>query len=197
MLPSPKTGGSTTGQNSKIEWTTHTFNPWRGCTKVSEACKHGYAEAWVRRAGKDVWGPSVSRRFFGDKHWAAPLHWNAAAAGSNSRPRVFGASMADVFEDEDELIPHRQRLFDLLEGTPNLDWLLLTKRPENVATMARWVDDLPPQVWLGTTVELQKRAEDLLSISLRSPRASGSSRPNRCLAPSTFVPGSANRSAGS
>lgn len=70
--------------------------------------------------------------------------------------------MADVFEDRDELIEARDRLFDLIEATPNLDWLLLTKRPQNVMRLARWTDNWPDNVWLGTTVELQARAEELL-----------------------------------
>lgn len=61
------------GANSKIEWTTHTFNPWWGCTKVSEACKHCYAEAWAKRVGQPVWGPKVERRTFGDAHWREPV----------------------------------------------------------------------------------------------------------------------------
>lgn len=56
------------GQNSKIEWTTHTFNPWWGCTKVSEACKHCYAEAWAKRVGQQVWGPQVDR-WWGSEKW--------------------------------------------------------------------------------------------------------------------------------
>ncbi|PJI92490.1 protein gp37 [Yoonia maricola] len=150
------------GANSKIEWTTHTFNPWWGCTKVSEACKHCYAEAWAKRVGQKVWGPRPERRLLSDTHWRQPLKWNRDAAKSNERPRVFCASMADVFEDRDELIPHRDRLFDLIEATPNLDWLLLTKRPQNVRRLARWDTEWPDNVWLGTTVELQKRAEELL-----------------------------------
>lgn len=150
------------GANSKIEWTTHTFNPWWGCTKVSEACKHCYAESWAKRVGQNVWGPKQERRILSDNHWRQPLAWNRAAAKENTRPRVFCASMADVFEDRDELIPLRSRLFDLIEETPNLDWLLLTKRPYNIKRMARWAHDWPDNVWLGTTVELQKRAEELL-----------------------------------
>lgn len=150
------------GENTKIEWATHTFNPWWGCIKVSEACKHCYAEAWARRVGKDLWGPKASRRFFGDDHWSQPIRWNAAAAGSGARPRVFCASMADVFEDRDELGPQRARLWPLIEATPNLDWLLLTKRPQNVARLAGWGSDWPANVWVGTTVELQSRADELL-----------------------------------
>lgn len=61
------------GANSKIEWTTHTFNPWWGCTKVSEACKHCYAEAWAKRLGQKVWGPKPQRRTMSDGHWKQPL----------------------------------------------------------------------------------------------------------------------------
>ena len=142
------------GENSKIEWTTHTFNPWWGCITVSEACKHCYAEAWARRVGQDVWGPKVSRRMFSDDHWKGPLRWNAAAAGAAERPRVFCASMADVFEDRDELDEPRWRLWPLIEATPHLDWLLLTKRPQNVLRLAGWGQDSPSNVWLGTTVEI-------------------------------------------
>lgn len=150
------------GENTKIEWATHTFNPWWGCTKVSEACKHCYAETWAKRVGQAVWGPKQDRRVMSDQHWKQPLKWNRDAAGLGERPRVFCASMADVFEDREELNIHRARLFDLIEETPNLDWLLLTKRPQNVERMARWTNDWPAHVWLGTTVELQSRAEELL-----------------------------------
>ncbi len=157
------------GANSKIEWTTHTFNPWWGCTKVSEACKHCYAETWAKRVGQDVWGPKQQRRTMSEAHWRQPLKWNREAAEQATRPRVFCASMADVFEDRDELIPHRERLFDLIEATPNLDWLLLTKRPQNVGRLAKWGDDWPKHVWLGTTVELQSRAEELLPLLAQVP----------------------------
>lgn len=150
------------GENSKIEWTTHTFNPWWGCTKVSEACKHCYAETWAKRLGQKVWGPKVERRTMSDNHWKQPLKWNRDAENTSDRPRVFCASMADVFEDRSELVEPRTRLFNLIEATPNLDWLLLTKRPQNVKTMAKWDQDWPDNVWLGTTVELQTRADELL-----------------------------------
>lgn len=119
-------------KNSRIEWTTHTFNPWWGCVKVSPACKHCYAESWAKRVGSNVWGIKAERRFFGDKHWSEPVKWNAAAAASGMRARVFCASMADVFEDRRDLDVHRIRLWKLIEATPRLDWLLLTKRPEIV-----------------------------------------------------------------
>lgn len=150
------------GQNSKIEWTHHTFNPWWGCVKVSEACKHCYAEAWAKRVGEKVWGPKAARRFFSDAHWRQPLKWDQSARERGVRERVFCASMADVFEDRPELVEPRRRLAELIEATPNLDWLLLTKRPQNAVLLSPWNGPWPENVWSGTTVELQGRAEELL-----------------------------------
>lgn len=150
------------GKNSKIEWTHHTFNPWWGCTRVSEACKHCYAEAWSKRVGKKVWGPKAPRRFFGDTHWNGPRKWNAEAGASGERARVFCASMADVFEARKDLDEARERLWTLIEETPFLDWLLLTKRPERILRAVRWKDEWPANVWIGTTVEDQESAEKRL-----------------------------------
>ncbi|MCP3960160.1 MAG: phage Gp37/Gp68 family protein [bacterium] len=149
------------GINSSIEWTHHTFNPWWGCVKVSQACKHCYAEAWARRTGHDVWG-SGNRRFFGERHWSEPLRWDAQASKAGTRSRVFCASMADVFEDRSDLDPWRERLWALIDETSNLDWLLLTKRPENISQMAPWDRSWPANVWVGTTVENQKEAQTRL-----------------------------------
>jgi protein gp37 len=156
--------------NSNIAWCHHTFNCWWGCDKVSEACKFCYAESFAKRTGHDAWGPKADRRFFGDKHWAEPLAWNAAAEKAGERHRVFCSSMADVFEDRRDLDEHRARLWKLIEATPHLDWLLLTKRPECMARLApaAWAQAWPTNVWAGTTIENQRRAEErilwLLSI---------------------------------
>lgn len=141
-------------ENSAIEWTDHTFNPWWGCTKVSTGCKHCYAEGMARRFGGDIWGPGRSRRTFGDATWQKPLAWNRRAAESDMRSRVFCASMADVF-DETGPDSERARLWDLIDATPALDWQVLTKRPESVMDMipARWRTALPTNVWLGVSVE--------------------------------------------
>src|SRR5207245_7041240 len=150
------------GKNSSIEWTDHTFNPWWGCTKVSPACTNCYAEVWARRVGADVWGASSERRFFSEKHWQEPLKWNADATAMNRRKRVFCASMADVFESRHDLDDERAKLWNLIDATPSLDWLLLTKRPENIQLMAPWKDIWPRNVWLGTTVENHMYAETRL-----------------------------------
>lgn len=151
-------------KDSKIEWTHHTFNPWWGCAKVSPACKHCYAETWAKRVGSQVWGAQAPRRFFTDKHWSEPLRWNAQAKQDGVRRRVFCASMADVFERRAELKEWRLRLWNLIEQTPYLDWLLLTKRPQNISAMVPWGDHWPEQVWIGTTVENQHWAEERIPI---------------------------------
>ena len=158
-------------EQSTIEWTDHTFNPWWGCTKVSPACDHCYAEVWARRTGHDVWGAKASRRFLSDATWEQPLCWDQAAARSGRRMRVFCASMADVFEWGHGLRAARDRLWVLIERTPHLDWLLLTKRPHLVRRLAPWNGRWPAHVWLGTTVENQrfamKRIPFLLDIPCR------------------------------
>jgi protein gp37 len=152
------------GADSRISWTDHTFNPWWGCTKVSPECAHCYADAFAQRVGHQVWGAQASRRFFGDAHWREPVKWDAEAAASGTRPRVFCASMADVLEDRDDLVAPRERLLDLIERTPHLTWLLLTKRPEHAERMlARWYHPArwPAHVWFGTTIGHQDSMDRL------------------------------------
>ncbi len=119
------------GEASKIEWTDHTFNAWLGCTKVSPACDHCYAESWAKRSGLVKWGNGEDRRLTSGENWKKPLRWNRKAEREGWRYRVFANSLSDVFDAE---VPDewRDRLFALVALTPNLDWLLLTKRP-NVA----------------------------------------------------------------
>jgi protein gp37 len=161
----------TVAKNSRIEWTTHTFNPWWGCVKMSPACKHCYAESWAKRVGQDIWGVSADRRFFGDKHWSEPLKWDREAAAEGTRARVFCASMADVFEDRPDLDDARERLWRLIESTPHLDWLLLTKRPDLIQDKVNWTSGWPENVWMGTTAEDQKWAKKRLPYLVKVPAA--------------------------
>ena len=145
------------GEDSKIEWTTHTFNPWIGCTKVSAGCDHCYAETLSNRYGWVQWGPHGERKRTSVANWRKPLQWAKPARGNSGRPRVFCASLADVFDNQ---VPPEWRsdLFSLIDATPELDWLILTKRPENIAKMirgARWDSGLPRNIWLGSTCEDQ------------------------------------------
>lgn len=152
------------GTETGIAWTDHTFNPWWGCVKISPACTNCYAATFDKRVGGDRnggthWGIGTARRAFGDKHWEEPRKWNAAAEKARTRARVFCASMSDVFEAREDLEEHRARLWKLIDATPALDWLLLTKRPENIAKMISWTD-AKLNVWLGATVENQEYADE-------------------------------------
>jgi protein gp37 len=149
------------GENSKIEWTHHTFNPWIGCAKVSAGCKNCYAETLMdQRYGRVKWGVNGTRSRTGPDNWRKPLQWNKAAQAAGERHRVFCASLADVFEDRPELVQWRDELLRLIDVTPHLDWLLLTKRPENIGRMMVEVKNLRirENIWLGTSVEDQATA---------------------------------------
>ncbi len=156
-------------KDSKIAWTTHTFNPWWGCTKVSPACDHCYAEALSTRWHRGAWGKDTERWVPSEDYWKGPLRWNETTPGA----RVFCLSQGDVFEEHDTLPPQRERLWDLIRMTPRLRWLLLTKRPHGFRTM------LPPdllrlpEVWPGVTVENAEytwRLDTLAAVPSVGPR---------------------------
>lgn len=186
------------GQNSAIEWTDHTFNPWIGCAKVSPGCANCYAETLMdKRMGKVQWGVNGTRVRTSAANWKQPLKWNREAEEAGVRRRVFCASLADVFEDRPELEPWRIDLLKLIELTPHLDWLLLTKRPENVVPMIELAQDQNgldpgatiaservkpgagsgalvwllrhPHVWIGASVENQDEANKRISHLLCIP----------------------------
>lgn len=193
-------------EKTKIEWADATFNPWIGCTKVSPACKHCYAERDMdHRYGKVAWGPSGTRVKTTEANWRKPLAWNKKAEAAGTRIRVFCSSLADVFEDwNGPILNHkgerlykswtkggewqiesdvqsekrppvtmndlRRNLFQLIDATPNLDWMLLTKRPENIIRM--WPVHSGNEfdrnnVWLGCSVESQEYADKRIPELLR------------------------------
>lgn len=159
------------GENSGIQWTDHTFNPWIGCTKVSPGCDHCYAETWAKRYGTATWGSGEPRHLTSESNWQQPLKWNRQAEAEGKRLRVFCASLADVFDNE---VPSewRARLFDIIHSTPYLDWLLLTKRIGNVNKMlASWacIDKLWPNVWLGASIVNQEEANRDIPKLLATP----------------------------
>ncbi|ENH6339714.1 phage Gp37/Gp68 family protein [Burkholderia vietnamiensis] len=160
-------------ENSKIEWTDHTFNPFIGCTKVSPGCDNCYAEHLMdTRLHKVAWGLHGERVRTSAATWREPIRWNARHAeffvAHGRRQRVFCASLADVF---DNAVPDAWRadLFDLIWNTPHLDWLLLTKRIGNAGPMiaralelaGRGVNTPWPwaNVWLGATIVNQEEAD--------------------------------------
>jgi protein gp37 len=168
-------------EKTKIEWATHTFNPFIGCTKVSPGCDNCYAEAMMdKRYGRVKWGPHGERVRTSAEYWKQPLRWAKKARDELAeykaiatsapefrehslpphRPRVFCASLADVFDNQ---VPPEWRhdLWRLIWDTPELDWLLLTKRPENITRMLpeSWLSHRNEwkNVWLGVTCEDQER----------------------------------------
>lgn len=154
-------------KNSAIEWTHHTFNPWIGCTQVSPACDHCYAMVMMdHRYHRVVWGAGKPRVRTTNAYWRQPLKWNRDALLAGIRERVFCASLADVFDGENPEILNTWRadLWRLIEMTPQLDWLLLTKRPGNVRRLAPWGDNWPHNVWIGTSVENEEWANRRLPV---------------------------------
>jgi protein gp37 len=172
------------GENSKIPWTHHTFNTWRGCNHESDGCLNCYAEAGSKRNPKVLgqWGPEGQRILCADAYWHKPFRWATDAFEARERRRVFAHSISDVFEHYDRplftpdgipasLSMHgaRRRLMDTILATPALDWLLLTKRPRiAVDWLQRWVKymtcTLPVNLWLGVSVE--NRREGLPRIDV-------------------------------
>lgn len=151
-----------------ISWTDHTFNPWWGCTKVSPACTNCYAETMSLRWGHDIWGLRKPRRELSEDNWKKPFKWNEAAKKTGKRHRVFCGSMCDWAEDHDQLSELRKSLWNVIRATPNLDWLMLTKRAENILKMlpADWSNGWQ-HVWLGTTIESNEwvwRADELRAV---------------------------------
>lgn len=176
-------------ENSAIQWTTHTFNPWRGCSEVSPGCDNCYARTIAKRNPRVLgeWGPNGTRVVAAESQWQTVRRWNAEADPAE-RPRVFTASFADVLEWRDTMPRDywdvvdraRVKLFTLVAECPNLDFLFLTKRIEHWQTVLahtatkcgpndqaarrlidRWLRNHPPaNVWLGATCELQTVAEE-------------------------------------
>jgi len=175
-------------ENSKIEWTTHTFNPWHGCSEDSPGCANCYAKKMAMRNPTvlGVWGKNGTRPIAAESAWKQPFRWDRAAAVKGERHRVFCASISDIFEGPDTMPAEhwrrvsmaRARLMnEVIPQTPNLDWLLLTKRPQNCINAekgfipASWKLAFPKNVWIGTSVENQKYADERIPHLLRVPAA--------------------------
>ncbi|MEO1399656.1 MAG: DUF5131 family protein [Cyanobacteria bacterium J06635_1] len=151
-------------ENSKIQWTDHTFNPWIGCTKVSLGCLHCYAEEMMdKRYHRVQWGDNGTRSRTSPENWKKPLQWNRRAEKEGRRHRVFCASLADVFEDNEQVYNWRLDLWEtLIQQTPNLDWLLLTKRVDIAAKFLPYRSRRPSNVWLGASVCNQEEADRII-----------------------------------
>ncbi len=160
-------------ENTAIEWCDHTFNPWIGCTPLSPACDHCYAEVLMdHRYGRVQWGPHGERVRTAPANWSKPRAWQRQAttflAEHGRRQRVFCASLADVFDNKAPA-GARDDLWQLVRETPDLDWLLLTKRPQNIETMlpAFW-GEIRRHVSIGISTENQGELERRAAALKRS-----------------------------
>lgn len=158
-------------EQTAISWCDSTWSPWEGCTQVSPACDHCYAKRmndWLRKG--ENWGPGAPRREYSDGHWDKPLRWNAKAEREGRQIRVF-PSVCDPFDNEVDR-QRRAEFFTLIAGTPNLTWLLLTKRIGNARAMlpGDWGDGYP-NVWLGATICNQEEADRDIPKLLAVPAA--------------------------
>lgn len=141
---------------TSISWADATYNPWIGCTRVSPACDLCYAARDnERRKWVSGWGAGVPRHR--TKTSGDPIRWNRQAALTGHRPRVFCASLADVFDNEVDQ-SWRDDLWSLLRATQNLRWMLLTKRIGNAGRMlpADWEWGMYSHVGLMATLESQE-----------------------------------------
>lgn len=198
------------GQETTIEWCDHTFNPWIGCSKVSDGCKYCYAESQTyprvsKARGLPLWGKDASRHRTSVDNWDGVLRWNRKAKNEredaeqdgrpHQRPRVFCASLADIFEDHPALHVWRADLWELILATTEIDWMLLTKRPHNIRDMVprEWIfgnrhvcdcgygcpafagcaggndPKWPSHVWVGASCENQEAADRRIPHLLRVP----------------------------
>lgn len=166
------------GAETGIAWCDHTHNEWIGCLKISAACASCYAEVStptrvLRAKGLEVWGPATTtaRHRTSEANRRKPFAWNRAAKRDGVRRKVFCSSLSDVFEDHPMLAPWRADLWRTIEACDGLDWQLLTKRPESILRMVpeSWLRAWPAHVWIGTTVEDQRRAEERIPHLLAVP----------------------------
>jgi protein gp37 len=179
------------GKKSKIGWTQGTFNGWRGCAKVSPGCANCYAEREdsVRHYTTQGWGVGSPRELATNDYWDKPIQWDREAGAARTRMKVFTASLSDVF-DLEVPIEWLARLLELIRVTPNIDWLVLTKRIEHCISRLEsaashqpassalrdwiegWLSGWPPaNLWMGTSVEDQKRMDDRIFHLLTLPAA--------------------------
>lgn len=161
-------------ENTNIPWCDHTFNPWLGCEKVSPACKYCYAELFAERRFKrfgKLWGEGSIRHRTSEDNWKKPLAWNRKCEKKGIQRKVLVGSMCDIMEKRPELELMRKEFWKLVEATPYLDYMLLTKRIENTIKMVpmEWLKEWPANVWLGATAENQQQADKRIPELIKVP----------------------------
>jgi protein gp37 len=167
--------------DTNIEWATKVWNPTRGCSRVSEGCRHCYAERQaIRHAGPGgsyeglvrmgkqgpVWTGEV--RLIEDK-LGEPMSWRKPE-------RVFVNSMSDLFHESLGWERHIDRVWQTMVDVDRHDYLVLTKRAENMRDYVsdwyrRSMAKVLPQIWLGVSVEDQATADERIPLLLQTPAA--------------------------
>lgn len=175
--------------DTSIGWTNKTWNPVRGCSRVSEGCRNCYAERQAARF-RDVGQPFhtfVRTQSNGEPQWtgkvelvenhiADPLHWKAPK-------RIFVNSMSDLFH-EALGFEKIDKIFAVMACAPQHTFQILTKRATRMMeylTLTQrcaipgghsFAEKLPlPNVWLGVSVEDQKAADERIPMLLQTPAA--------------------------
>ena len=141
---------------TSIEWTEVTWNPVRGCSRVSTGCEHCYAERMAHRfSGEGKPFEGLTRGTSGGPRWTGSVmlvhHLLEEPLGWREPRVVFVNSMSDLFHESvpDEYI---QRVFDVMRRAPQHTFQVLTKRADRLATLSsklQW----PPNVWMGVSIE--------------------------------------------
>jgi protein gp37 len=176
-------------ENSGIQWTHHTWNPWRGCVEVSEGCRSCYAREFAKRnpAVLGAWGKDEPRPLASEGYMNKPFTWARKARQAKERHRVFLGSMMDFWEDNEQLVVVRNRVANIVQQLVGLDWLILTKRPEVMFNVVRSTEpfayaprSMPycKHVWSGVTVENQRRADERIPMLIE---ATEEAKPRRWL----------------
>jgi protein gp37 len=156
-------------EQTEISWADATFNPWMGCQRVSPACDNCYAESLCTTRMGIEWGPHGDRRRTAASTWGNLRRWNRRpeklGAPEGTKPFVFGGSLCDVFDNK---VPAEWRAdyFEAIRAAPNLLFLLLTKRPQNIVRMVKEVGFMPSNIAFGTTVEDRARRSNLAALSV-------------------------------
>jgi protein gp37 len=144
------------GIKTGIAWTDATWNPWRGCKKISPGCAHCYMFREQERYGHDPNRIVRSQTTFQD-----PLKWPAPR-------KIFVCSWSDFFLREAD--PYRAEAWDIIRRCPQHTFQLCTKRPERIREClpSDWGDGYP-NVWLGVTAENQVTADQRIPILTQVP----------------------------
>jgi protein gp37 len=130
-----------------------TVNPWLGCVEKNAACTNCYARTTAEhRMGLDVWGKNRPREIRVGKAIRELLRINTRARRTGQRVGAFSGSMCDVFEDRADLDEPRTEYLDAAQYRDDIDLMLLTKRPENIAGMVPWTSGWPRHIWIGATI---------------------------------------------